>query len=172
GLLFTTEKIQPKLSKLNPVQGLKRMFGPQGIANFLKGVGKMVVVASAAFLVLWPKREQLASMPSLDLSALLLVVREDAVLLLFAALAAYAVIAVLDYMFQRQSFMKRNRMSRREVRDEMKQTEGDPLIRAKLRQIRQERAQRRMMASIPDAAVVITNPTHYAVALKYEQGVT
>lgn len=172
GLLFTTEKMQPKLSKLNPVDGFKRMFGPQGIANFLKGVGKLVIVSAAVFVVIWPKRSELAGMPLLDLSALLGIIRTDVLLVLVAALVAYAFIAAADYVFQRQSFLKRNRMSRREIRDELKQSEGDPQVRARLRQIRQERANRRMMASVPDATVVITNPTHYAVALKYEQGET
>lgn len=172
GFLFTTEKMNPKLSKLNPVDGAKRMFGPQGIANFLKGMGKMTLVAAAAFLVVWPKRDMLAELPAVDLAALLTIVRDSAVQLMLAALAAYAVIAALDFLFQRQNFMKRNRMSRRELRDELKQTEGDPMVRAKLRQIRQERARRRMMAAVPEATVVITNPTHFAVALKYEQGET
>ncbi|MCW5724080.1 MAG: flagellar biosynthesis protein FlhB [Maricaulaceae bacterium] len=170
GVLFTAEKIKPKLSKISPVEGFKRIFGPQGVANFLKGIGKLTVVSCAALLVLWPKRDMLAGLPGMDLSQILFTVRGAAVELLFAALAAYAVIAALDYLFQRQSFMKRNRMSRREIRDELKQTEGDPMIRAKLRQIRQERARRRMMAAVPEATVVITNPTHFAVALKYEEG--
>jgi len=172
GLLFTTEKIQPKLDKLNPIEGFKRNFGPQGLANFLKGVGKMALVGVAAFIVIYPKREILAGMPALDLSALLVLVRQGAIELLLAALTVYAVIAGLDYIFQRQSFMKRNRMSRREIKDEMKQSEGDPLVRAKLRQLRQERAQRRMMTAVPDATVVVTNPTHYAIALHYVQGET
>ncbi|MEE2526172.1 flagellar biosynthesis protein FlhB [Hyphobacterium sp. HN65] len=172
GLLFTTEKMQPKLSKLNPAEGFKRMFGPQGIANFLKGVGKLVIVSAAVFVVIWPKRGELAGMPMLDLSALLTIIRNDVLLVLVAALVAYAFIAAADYVFQRQSFMKRNRMSRREIKDELKQSEGDPQVRARLRQIRQERANKRMMANVPDATVVITNPTHFAVALKYEQGET
>lgn len=172
GLMFTTEKIQPKLSKLNPIDGLKRMFGPQGVANFLKGVGKMAVVSAAVFVVIWPKREELATMPLVDLSVLLGIIRNNILLVLVAALVAYAFIAAADFIFQRQSFMKRNRMSRREIKDELKQSEGDPMVRAKLRQIRQERAQRRMMAAVPEATVVIMNPTHFAVALKYEQGET
>jgi flagellar biosynthetic protein FlhB len=170
GLLFSAEKIQPKIDKINPFEGVKRTFGPQGWVNFLKGVGKLALVSLAAFVVLWPKRDQLAGMPLRDVTAILGVVREAAIELLFAALAVYAVIAGLDFIFQKQSFMKRNRMSRREIKDELKQSEGDPLVRAKLRQIRQERAQKRMMADVPDATVVITNPTHYAIALKYEQG--
>jgi flagellar biosynthetic protein FlhB len=172
GMLFTTEKIQPKLDKLNPVEGFKRNFGPQGVANFLKGVGKMALVAAAAFLVLYPKREILAGLPALDIGSVLAIVRQSAIELMLAALTVYAIIAGLDYLFQRQSFMKRNRMSRREIKDELKQSEGDPMVRAKLRQIRQERAQRRMMAQVPEATVVVTNPTHYAIALKYEQGET
>ncbi|MHA6287029.1 flagellar biosynthesis protein FlhB [Maricaulis sp. CAU 1757] len=172
GFLFTTEKIQPKLSKLNPIEGFKRNFGPQGVANFLKGVGKMALVAMAAFVVLYPKRDILAGLPALDLMAVLSLVRQSAIELMLAALVVYAIIAGLDYVFQRQSFMKRNRMSRREIKDELKQSDGDPLIKAKLRQIRQERAQKRMMAQIPDASVIITNPTHYAIALKYEPNVT
>jgi len=172
GLMFTTEKMQPKLSKLNPIDGVKRMFGPQGVANFLKGVGKMAVVSAAVFVVIWPKREELATMPLVDLSVLLGIIRNNILLVLVAALVAYAFIAAADFIFQRQSFMKRNRMSRREIKDELKQSEGDPMVRAKLRQIRQERAQRRMMAAVPDATVVIMNPTHFAVALKYEQGET
>lgn len=172
GMLFTTEKIQPKLDKLNPIEGFKRNFGPQGIANFLKGIGKMALVAAAAFVVLYPKREMLAGLPALDIASVLAIVRQSAIELMLAALIVYAIIAGLDYMFQRQSFMKRNRMSKREIKDELKQSEGDPMVRAKLRQIRQERSQRRMMAQVPDATVIVTNPTHYAIALKYEQGVT
>jgi flagellar biosynthetic protein FlhB len=170
GLLFSTEKIQPKLSKINPIEGFKRNFGPQGLANFLKGIGKMGLVSIAAYVVLYPKRDDLAALPSVDITAILGLVRETAIELLVAALSVYAVIAGLDYMFQRQSFMKKNRMSRRDLKDEVKQSDGDPMVRAKLRQIRQERSRRRMMTKVPDAAVVITNPTHYAIALHYEQG--
>lgn len=172
GLIFTTKKIEPKLDKLNPVEGVKRMFGPQGWMNFAKGVGKMALVAIAMFVVLWPRRDDLIAMPALAPIALLTEVYEASVQLLIAALIVYAVIAVADFAFQKHEFIQRNKMSLKEVRDEFKETEGDPQIRAKLRQIRQERAQRRMMARVPEAAVVITNPTHYAVALEYEQGRT
>ncbi|MEO1039370.1 MAG: flagellar biosynthesis protein FlhB [Pseudomonadota bacterium] len=172
GLMFTPSKLEPKLSKLNPVEGVKRMFGPQGWMNFAKGVGKMALVGGAIALVLWPRRAELAMLPFVDPSALLIFVREAAIQLLIAALIVYAVIAAADFLFQKREFIERNKMSRKEIRDEFKETEGDPQVRAKLRQIRQERAQRRMMAEVPDASVIITNPTHYAVALKYEQGVT
>ena len=162
GLLFTHSKLEPKLSKLNPVEGLKRMFGPQGWVNFFKGVGKMGLVTLAIAIVLWPKRDELAALPAMDLIGMLQLLRADAILLMFAALAVYSLIAAADFIFQRHEFMERNKMSRKEIKDELKDTEGDPMVRAKLRQIRQERAQRRMMSKVPEAAVVITNPTHYA----------
>ncbi|TGY88301.1 flagellar biosynthesis protein FlhB [Marinicauda algicola] len=172
GLLFTPSKLEPKLSKLNPVDGVKRLFGPQGWMNFLKGIGKMALVSIAIGVVLWPKRDELAVLPMMELPAVLGLLRVDAMLLMLAALIVYSLIAAADFFFQRHEFIERNKMSRKEIRDELKDTEGDPMVRAKLRQIRQERAQRRMMAKVPEAAVVITNPTHYAVALEYEQGRT
>ncbi len=172
GLLFTPKKIAPKLDKLNPVEGVKRMFGPQGWMNFFKGVGKMALVAGAIFIVLWPRRDDLVALPAAAPVAILMEVYDASIQLLIAALIVYAVIAAVDFAFQKREFIERNKMSLKEIRDEFKETEGDPQVRAKLRQIRQERAQRRMMARVPDAAVVITNPTHYAVALEYEQGRT
>lgn len=172
GLIFTTSKLEPKLSKLNPIEGVKRVLGPQGWVNFLKGLAKMALVAIAIGIVLWPRQSMLAGLPAVAPAQLMVLFREIAIQLMLAALAVFAIIALADYVFQRQQFYDRNKMSRREIRDEFKESEGDPMVRARLRQIRQERARRRMMAAVPDAAVVITNPTHYAVALKYEQGVT
>ncbi|SDM72165.1 flagellar biosynthesis protein FlhB [Maricaulis salignorans] len=172
GMIFTTEKMQPKLSKINPVEGFKRVFGPQGVANFLKGIGKMALVGLAVFVVLFPKRDLLAGMPALDVSDILVLVRQISIELMLACLVVYAMIAAADFAFQKQSFMKRNRMSKQEIKDEHKNSEGDPHVKAKLRQLRHERSQRRMMARVPEATVIITNPTHYAVALLYEQGKT
>ncbi|MEQ8403546.1 MAG: flagellar biosynthesis protein FlhB [Oceanicaulis sp.] len=172
GLMFTPKKIAPKLDKLNPVNGLKRMFGPEGWMNFFKGVGKMALVGGAVTIVLWPRRDELLALPALAPIGLLQEVYSASIQLLIAALIVYALIAAADFAFQRHQFIDRNKMSQKEIKDEFKETEGDPMVRAKLRQIRQERAQKRMMARVPDAAVVITNPTHYAVALEYEQGRT
>tara|TARA_R110002073_G_scaffold2023_4_gene14190 strand:+ start:2507 stop:3595 length:1089 start_codon:yes stop_codon:yes gene_type:complete len=172
GMIFTTEKMQPKLSKINPVEGFKRVFGPQGVANFLKGIGKMGLVGLAVFVVLYPKRDLLAGLPALDVSDILVLVRQTSIELMLACLVVYAMIAAADFAFQKQSFMKRNRMSKQEIKDEHKNSEGDPHVKAKLRQLRHERSQRRMMARVPEATVIITNPTHYAVALLYEQGKT
>ncbi|MDQ7018104.1 MAG: flagellar biosynthesis protein FlhB [Robiginitomaculum sp.] len=170
GLLWAPDKVSPKLSKLSPIEGAKRIFGMQAIANFFKGLAKMGLVGIAAFAVVWPRRETLVSLPYLDLEALFPVIREASVSLMLAALSVFTLVAIADYAFQRQSFLKRMRMSHKDVKDELKNTEGDPHVRARLRQIRAERSRQRMMQAVPEASVVIMNPTHYAVALRYEQG--
>jgi len=170
--VFTAEKIKPKLSKISPIEGFKRLFGAQGLVNFLKGIGKMGLVALAVTIALWPRRDDLMVLPQLDLVALPNIIRDAAVALMLAALIVYGLIAAADYLWQRHSFMERQKMTRREVKEEMKNAEGDPHVKAKLRQIRAERGRKRMLAEVPEATVVIANPTHYAVALKYERGET
>ena len=164
------EKLKPNFSKLSIPAGLARMFGPEGWMNLLKGLAKIIIVGMAIWTQLWPERGMLESILSQspvavvgDMSHLLFKV-------LIAALAALLVIAGLDYSVQRMRFMKRNRMSKQEIKEEYRQNEGDPAIKAKVRQIRNERSRKRMMAAVPDATVVIMNPTHFAVALKYESG--
>lgn len=169
---FATERLAPDFSRLSPINGFKRIFGIDGISNLLKGILKIVIVGLAVWTQVWPERTGLEA--TLDQSAA--AVAGDMTRLLFrmmmAALAAIAAIAVADYFLQRYQFLKRNRMSKQEVKEEFKETEGDPQIKARIRQIRIERAKKRMIAQVPKAAVVIVNPTHYAVALQYEQGVT
>jgi flagellar biosynthetic protein FlhB len=164
------ERLAPDFSKLSIPKGLARMFGPEGWMNLLKGLMKIGIVGMAIWTQLWPERGMLESILTQspggvigDMSHLLFKV-------LIAALAALLVIAGLDYFLQRMRFMKRNRMSKQEIKEEYRQNEGDPAIKAKVRQIRQERSRKRMMASVPQATVVIMNPTHFAVALKYESG--
>jgi len=169
GFLWAPDKIQPKISKISPLAGFKRLFGMQSLVNFGKGIGKMTIVGLIAFAVVWPRRDLLAGMPYLDLLALMPIIRDAAIVLLLASVSVFAVIAIADYFYQKHTFLERMKMSRKDVRDEMKNTEGDPHVRARLRQIRSERSQQRMMQAVPDASVVIVNPTHYAVALKYDQ---
>ncbi|HEY0106079.1 MAG TPA: flagellar biosynthesis protein FlhB [Rhizomicrobium sp.] len=169
---FTPEKIKPDFAKLSLIAGLKRMFGPEGWLNLLKGLLKMGVVGFAVWTQVWPERTMLESVMTQsplgiagDMSQLLFK-------LLMAALAALAAIAAADYVLQRYRFTQRNKMSKQEIKEEYRQNEGDPQIKAKIRQIRVERAKKRMMAQVPQATVIVTNPTHYAIALKYEQGKT
>lgn len=169
---FTGERLNPKLSKLNPIEGFGRVFGKQAISTFLKALAKLVLVGAVVAWALWPKDAELENISLLDPGALLPFIQSRVVAMLLAVASAAAVLAVVDYVFTRQSYMKRQRMSRREIKEEMRQQDGDPMVKAKLRQIRMERSRRRMLANVPTASVVITNPTHYAVALKYEQGET
>jgi flagellar biosynthetic protein FlhB len=170
GFVFSSERLKPNLSKLSPLSGLKRIFGLEGASNLVKGILKIAIVGTAVWTALWPMRGQLASLldeSTADMAGDMvhLIIR-----IMIAALTVLAVIAVLDYSLQRYRFMQRNRMSKQEVKDEFRQTDGDPAVKARIRRVRLERARRRMMAAVPEATVVITNPTHYAIALKYESG--
>lgn len=167
--LMTTEKIKPKLNKISLLQGAKRLFSSQSIANFLKGLFKLIVVTSLIIWAVWPDKEMLSQLVSVEMNQLLAVILQMVVKIFIVALVAMAPIALGDYMFQKQTWMKKQRMSVKEIKDEYKQMEGDPLIKGKIRQLRMERARGRMMAEVPNAAVVITNPTHYAIALKYDE---
>jgi flagellar biosynthetic protein FlhB len=122
--------------------------------------------------VLWPQKDELQNMSLLDPAALLPFLKERVVSMMLALTSAAAVIAGVDYVATRQSYMQRMKMTRREIKDELRQSDGDPMVKAKLRQIRIERSRKRMMANVPKASVVITNPTHYAIALRYEAGET
>ena len=165
------EKLKPDISKFSPMKGLKKMFSPSSLIELAKGFTKVGIVFIVAAALIWPERLILTQMMTIDLAELLFVLQRIILLMLAGVIAAMAVIAILDFMYQKQKHMKELRMSRTDVKDETKQSEGDPLVRARIRAIRQDRARQRMMAAVPGADVVITNPTHYAVALKYESKV-
>jgi flagellar biosynthetic protein FlhB len=169
---FNPGKIAPDLSKLSLMAGFKRLFGVEGWVNLLKGLAKMAIVGLAIWTQLWPERQMLESILSQSTASVISDMAHLLFKVLMASLAALAVIAGLDYFFQRMRFLSRHRMSKQEIKEEYRQNEGDPHIKAKIRQLRQERSRKRMMAAVPTATVVIMNPTHYAVALKYEPGKT
>lgn len=168
--IFSADKLKPDLSKLSLLKGAKRLFGLDGIVNVLKGILKISAVGIAAFLTVWPDRARLEETMSLQPSALAGMAIALTAKVLLASLVVLGAISALDYMYQRQRFMSRQRMTRQELKDEVKQGEGDPQIKARIRQLRYDRSRKRMMAKVPEATVVIMNPTHYAVALKYESG--
>ena len=169
--LWTGEKMKPQLAKLSPIKGLQRMFGMQGWMNLLKSFLKMAAITAAMIYAVWPEATAITESGRLEPEALLLMTQAIAGRLLLAAVVVIGMIAAMDYVYQRFSFMQRMRMSRRDIRDEVKQQEGDPYIRARLRQIRLERSRKRMMQNVPKSTVVITNPTHYSVALRYDPAV-
>jgi flagellar biosynthetic protein FlhB len=166
--LWTGEKMKPDLAKLSPGKGLARMFGPQGWMNLFKSFLKMGAITGAMIYAVWPEATAISESARLDPAGLLAMTQAIAGRLLLAAVVVVGIIAAIDFLYQRWSFMQRMRMSRRDIKDEVKQQEGDPHVRARLRQIRLERSRKRMMQNVPKSTVVITNPTHYSVALRYD----
>jgi flagellar biosynthesis protein FlhB len=169
-LVWSSESLTPKLSKISPMAGAKRIFGKQALANFAKGLFKLIALGSVMAAILWPERHRLESMLRFDPVAMLGTIFSLTVHLLGAVVAMLAVVAIADYFFQYRQWYERQKMSLREMKEEFKQSEGDPHIKGRIRQLRQARMKKRMMAAVPKASVVITNPTHYAVALSYERG--
>jgi flagellar biosynthetic protein FlhB len=170
GLLFAPEKLAPKLENLSPAKGFSRMFSARGLMEFGKTLAKLAVVVAVVAMLMQPELVRLPLMSGLDAGQMLGEIARLTARIGLGVFGALTVIAVLDYGFQRLSFTKSMRMSKQEVKEEFKQSEGDPMIRARLRQIRMDRARKRMMSAVPTASVVVTNPTHVAVALRYELG--
>ena len=168
GLIIATEQMKPKLEKISIFKGVKRLFSLKSVVELVKSIFKMVVVGSVALMLVVPELDGIERVFTFSLWQLLGLIHSLAVRMLIGVLGVISVIAVLDFLFQRMQHTKQMRMSRHDIKEEMKQTEGDPIIRSRLRQIRRERAQKRMMQAVPEASVVLVNPTHYAVALKYE----
>jgi len=168
GFLLAVDRITPKMEKISVLKGMKRLFSLKAVVEFIKGISKLTVVGVVCTLLVLPEFSNLERFVGLPLPHILDAINALAVRVLIGVLATVSIIAGADYLYQRFDFFKQMRMSRQEIKDEFKQTEGDPIIKSRLRQLRMERAQRRMMSAVPEADVVITNPTHYAVALKYD----
>ena len=171
-LVWSGEQMKPKFDKISPGAGAKRVFGKQALANFLKGIFKLTALGAVMTAILWPERLRLESLVRFDPTALLGVSTAMTVHLMGAVVAMLAVVAIADYFFQYRQWFERQKMSLHEIKEEYKQSEGDPHIKGKIRQLRQQRMKKRMMAAVPKASVVITNPTHYSVALSYERGMS
>ena len=169
-LVWSFEGLMPKLSKLSPMAGLQRLMSKQAIANFGKGLVKIVVVGAVLASLMWPEREHMEALVHADPAALLPYVFTITLKLMGTVVAMLAVVAAGDYLFQYRQWYEKQKMSLRELKEEFKQSEGDPTIKGKLKQMRQARMRKRMMAAVPKASVIITNPTHFAVALQYERG--
>src|SRR5258708_6362490 len=168
GLIFAPDKLVPKFEHLSPAKGMQRIFSLRAFLEFLKGILKMLVVGGVAAALLSPELDRLALLPSMGTLAIGREIMTLSWRLAIGVIAVLTVIAIADFTYQKLSFIRSMRMSKQEVREEYKQVEGNPVFKSKLRQIRTERARRRMMAAVPTASVVVTNPTHFAVALHYE----
>jgi flagellar biosynthetic protein FlhB len=171
-LVWSGESLKPKFSKISPAAGAKRLFGKQAAANFGKGLFKLVALGAVMMAILWPERHRLEAMVRFDPAAIFGVVTSLTLHLMGAVVAMLAVVAIADYFFQYRQWYERQKMSLQEMKEEFKQSEGDPHIKGRLRQLRHARMKKRMMTAVPKASVIITNPTHYSVALSYERGMS
>jgi flagellar biosynthetic protein FlhB len=164
------DRIMPKVSNLSPSKGFKRIFGGRAMFEFGKSIVKMLVVAAATFVVARPIYEGSVGLVSTDLGTLPQMLLHSVFLILLAATLISVTIAGVDMPYQQWAYRRRLRMTLQEMRDELRESEGDPRVRARRRMLRRKRAQRRMMHEVPKATVIITNPTHFAVALRYHRG--
>jgi flagellar biosynthetic protein FlhB len=168
GPFASLELIKPKIENLNPMGGFKKLFSVNAGVEIIKSFFKMLLLGYAAYLTLKPLINDLTAMAGGHLMPTMEYLHHQAVHLLIILLLVFAFIAAADYYYQNWQYIKNLKMTKTEVKDEHKQMEGDPVVKQRLRQIRVDKARKRMMAQVPKADVVITNPTHYAVALQYD----
>ncbi|EKV26677.1 Flagellar biosynthesis protein FlhB [Caenispirillum salinarum AK4] len=168
GLRFTPKKLEPKISELSVVKGFKRIFSANSLVEFLKSLFKIVVVMFVATIAVIPFMRSPPQMSDAPLMVTLDHAHDMIVLLLAAVVIAVLLLAAADFAWQVHQHKNQLKMSKQELKDEFKDQEGDPQVKSKIRQLRAQRSKQRMMAAVPDASVVVTNPTHFAVALKYE----
>lgn len=168
GFVFSSKSIQPNLEKISPMAGLKRLFSVKSLVELIKAILKLTIIGTGMGLVFWGFQKQLLALADSGLNIAVLLAEKITLQMVGAALALMIVLALADVLFQRMQFIIQNRMTRRELKDEMRDSEGDPYVKNRQRQIRNERARKRMMSSVPTSDVIITNPTHYSVALRYK----
>ncbi|MCR2820704.1 flagellar biosynthesis protein FlhB [Lederbergia panacisoli] len=168
GFMVTGEPLQPKLEKLDPIKGMKRIFSIRAIVELLKSILKIGFVGSITFFVLWIRIDEVLILSHKSIGAALKTVGSLTLQMGIAASLALLFLSLFDYLYQRYDYEKNIRMSKQDIKDEFKNTEGDPLIKSKVKQKQREMAMSRMMQEVPKADVIITNPTHYAIALKYD----
>ena len=171
GFLFTTKTLEIKLSKLNPVEGFKKLFSKKSIVELLKSLVKIFAVGYAMYSYAMAQMVIIVNLPDSNVGGIVGYMGETVINIAFRAAGVLFVMSVLDYMYQRWSHNKELKMSKQEVKEEHKQSDGDPQIKSKIKQKQREMAMSRMMSDVPQADVIITNPTHFAVAIKYDSKV-
>lgn len=169
GFLLTGHPIKPDLNRINPIKGFQRIFSTKALAELFKSIGKILVVGYLVYSVLIKSYPTLVSTADMDLINIFQSVGSLAFELGIKAAFVLLILAIIDYIYQRHDYEKNLKMSVKEVRDELKQQEGDPLIKGRIKQRQRQMAMQRMMQEVPTADVIITNPTHLAIALKYDK---
>ena len=170
GFLATAEPLTPRLDKINPVAGLKRLFSRRALEMLARDILKIIVVGWIGYSAIQGMMHDILGMTGATAEQIVGFTAKSVFSIAMKILIGYVVLAVLDYAFQRWDYENSMKMTRQEIREELKHTEGDPLIRARVRSVQREMARRRMIAQVPEAEVVVTNPTEIAVAMKYEPG--
>ncbi|MDF0725171.1 flagellar biosynthesis protein FlhB [Cytobacillus sp. S13-E01] len=169
GFLFSIESIQMKLNKIDPIQGFKRIYSIRAIVEMLKSILKIIFVGAVTFTVIWLQLEEILLLSQMSVGSALVFLGKLTIQMGLSAAFALLFLSVLDYLYQKYDHEKNIKMSKQDIKDEYKKSEGDPLIKSKIKQKQREMAMQRMMQEVPKADVVITNPTHYAIALKYDE---
>lgn len=168
GFLNSPEAIVPKLNKISPIAGFKRIFSLKSLVEFIKGIVKISIIGLTAYYAVYTEIQVIHALHDASIAVIMNVLLNIATKMMVAVCVLQGVIAALDYFYERFNYLKNLRMSKQEIKDEHKQSEGDPEIKAKVRAIRFQRARRRVAVAVPKADVIITNPTHFAVALQYD----
>jgi flagellar biosynthetic protein FlhB len=168
GFIFSGESITPKLSKIDPIKGFGRLFSKQAFMEFIKSLLKLTIVGGIVYLTLKSEMKNFALLSDMEVNSILVYILKIFFKIFIRCSLAMIILVVIDYAFQRWEFENRIKMTKQEVKDDFKKSEGDPLIKSRIKSIQMEMARKRMMQDVPEADVVITNPTHLAVALKYD----
>ncbi len=168
GFLWVPSKLVPDFNRLNPIENIQRMVSLQQVVDLVKQLAKLGVVATVLYIIIKTEMGEYGNLPRISLGGVMRYARDKIFILFLTVLVVATLIAASDYLFQRWRFTEKMKMSKQDIRDEHKQSEGDPMVKGKLRNLRAKRARQRMMQAVPEADVVVTNPTHFAVALKYD----
>jgi flagellar biosynthetic protein FlhB len=169
GFLFTSKPLNPDLSRINPINGLQKLFGAQGAIRSAGGTAKLIFVAIVGFAIIMRELPAMASLSALTAAGAMLEIGKMLVRLIIWLLLALIVLGVVDYFLQRMQLMKQLRMTKQEVKEERKSMDGDPQIKARRMRIARQIAMQQMQRDVPRADVIVTNPTHFAVAIQYDQ---
>ncbi|APC48616.1 flagellar biosynthesis protein FlhB [Virgibacillus halodenitrificans] len=169
GFLFTTEPLKLDLKKIDPIQGAKRIFSVRALVELAKSLLKIVFIGVITFLIIWMFKDDMLMLAFKNAENALGFFGRTTIIMGITAAFALLLLSVFDYAYQRYDFEKNMKMSKQDIKDEYKNMEGDPLIKSKIKEKQKQMATRRMMSEVPQADVVITNPTHFAIAIKYDE---
>ncbi len=168
GLKISTHPLIPKFNKLSPLKGIKRIFSKNTLNELFKSIFKIIIVSVISYQTIKGRWDEIPPLMGFDVGQILVFMGQVSLEIMFKVLVVMIFLAAIDFMFQKYTYMENLRMTKQEVKEERKETDGNPQIKQRIRQVQMEMARRRMMTAVPDADVVVTNPTHLAVAIKYD----